>query len=287
MILDWLDTGPARVTTGVPVRRSIVIALAALLASVASGSAQESDEQWLEQCRDTRGRDNRRNFCEVRVERMPATRSLRVDAAPNGGITVRASDRSDIEVHARIRARAGSDDAASALARDVRIEMDGATIRSEGPRTEDDESWHMSFVVLVPARTDLTLESQNGPVSVSGVDGRIEARTQNGPLSLRDISGDVRARTQNGPLHVELSGTRWNGAGLDAETQNGPVSLDVPEGYSAELEIGTHNGPFSTDVPLTVTRLDGRSRRIQTTLGNGGAPVRVVTSNGPATIRRR
>jgi hypothetical protein len=36
--------------------------------------------------------------------------------------------------------------------------------------------------------------------------------------------------------------------------------------------------------PLTVTIQGRMTNRIHTTLGDGGAPVRVVTTNGPMTI---
>jgi hypothetical protein len=109
--------------------------------------------------------------------------------------------------------------------------------------------------------------------------------TQNGPMVVRRLAGDVRARTQNGPLVVELDGRRWQGAGLDAETSNGPLVLEVPDGYSAQLETGTINGPMIVGFPVTVQGRIGRSR-LHTTLGGGGPPVRAVTTNGPATIRR-
>jgi DUF4097 and DUF4098 domain-containing protein YvlB len=85
---------------------------------------------------------------------------------------------------------------------------------------------------------------------------------------------------------VELEGRGWEGAGLDAETVNGPVHLAVPEGYSARIETGTVNGPIDIDFPLTVTLQPGRRRQFTTVLGSGGAPIRVVTTNGPLTVRR-
>ena len=110
----------------------------------------------------------------------------------------------------------------------------------------------------------------------------LEAR--NGPVALRGVSGDVRARTQNGPLTVNLDGERWTGKGLDAETTNGPVSIRIPDGYSARLETGTVNGPMRIDFPITLQGSIGR--RIETTLGQGGPTIRAVTTNGPVTIRR-
>ena len=248
--------------------------------------AQQSDDEWRNDCRDRqRERETR---CVVKVDRMEAGGTLRVDAGQNGGVAVYGADRSDIEIHARIQAWAESAGDAESLAEDVSLDYGRGSIRADGPTTGRREGWSVSFVVYVPRQSDLDLQAHNGPVSATGVSGSIEARTQNGPLSLRSVSGQVNARTQNGPLDVELDGTRWTGQGLDAETRNGPVHLSIPDGYNARLETGTVNGPFDTEVPLQVT-LQGRqrSRRIEATLGNGGPLIRAITTNGPVVIRRR
>ena len=142
----------------------------------------------------------------------------------------------------------------------------------------------VSYVIYVPRRMDLRVVTSNGPLSVHGVTGRMDLRAHNGPVDLGGLGGDVRARAENGPLAVRLSGSRWNGEGLDAETTNGPVDLSLPDGYRATLTAGTVNGPMDVDVPLTVR---GRfPRQFTTELGGGGAPVRVVTTNGPVHIHR-
>jgi DUF4097 and DUF4098 domain-containing protein YvlB len=112
----------------------------------------------------------------------------------------------------------------------------------------------------------------------------MELSVTNGPLSLTDLAGDVHARATNGPLAVRLSGSRWDGQGLDAETTNGPVTLSIPAGYNASLTTGTVNGPMNIDIPVTV---QGRfPRQFTTQLGTGGAPIRAVTTNGPIVVRR-
>ena len=169
----------------------------------------------------------------------------------------------------------------------MRISAAGGTIRAEGPANDDDQRWVVSFEVYVPRQTDLDLSTENGPLAVRGVEGDMSLSAHNGPVALYGVAGDVRARVRNGPLSVVLGGNRWEGTGLDAETVNGPVVLSIPENYSARLETGTVNGPMSVDFPITVT-LQGRvNQRINATLGQGGAPVRVVTTNGPLVIKRR
>jgi DUF4097 and DUF4098 domain-containing protein YvlB len=81
-----------------------------------------------------------------------------------------------------------------------------------------------------------------------------------------------------------LKGTKWQGAGLDLQTTNGPVNLSIPEGYNAHLETGTVNGPMRFDFPVTVQgRID---RRLSLDIGSGGPTIRVVTTNGPVIVRR-
>jgi hypothetical protein len=260
------------------------LALALLPTLVA---AQQSDAEWLRNCteRDDGGRLAR--HCDVRVLQVAAPGGpIRVDAGENGAVAIEGWTGSGVEIHARVEARALTEAEARGLADAVGVATSG-NITATGPENDRDASWHVSFLVYVPSSADLEVSTNNGPLSVRGVTSRMTLETGNGPLALRDVGGDVHARAQNGPLSVSLTGDAWQGAGLDAETRNGPVTLSVPEGFNAQLETGTQNGPFSSDIPLTVT-LQGRLRRgpIALTLGGGGPPVRVVTTNGPMVIRR-
>lgn len=244
-----------------------------------------ADARWIAQCRDYSG-DWQVKHCETRVVTLAKGGTITVDPGENGGVQVEGWSRDSIEVHARIQTQAATDEDAAALARDIKIVTSGARIGAEGPPSGRRQSWAVSFVIYAPRRSDLRLDTQNGPIGVRDVTGRMALTAYNGPVSLDGVSGDVRARTTNGPIDVALTGERWEGAGLDAETTNGPVELAIPESYSAKLEFGTVNGPMTVGFPLTVT-IQGRvGRRITTTLGAGGAPVRAVTTNGPVEIRR-
>ncbi len=272
------------------VRFAAFLAVTALSLPFSPVRAQDSDDEWLEDCHHESWRDTRAKHCEIRETGLrPTARgtALTVDPGMNGGADIVGWDRDSIAVTARIQVNAHSEDEADAIAREIRIEAAGATVRAVGPDPVGRrQSWSVSFVVYVPRRTDLSLATENGPLSIREVAGRMALSTQNGPLSLVGVAGDVHARAQNGPLTVKLTGTRWDGAGLDAETMNGPADLRIPEDYNAKVDFGTVNGPLSVGFPLTVT-INGRvTDRISATLGAGGAPIRVVTTNGPMTVRR-
>jgi hypothetical protein len=99
------------------------------------------------------------------------------------------------------------------------------------------------------------------------------------------VGGDVRGRTTNGGLKIQLSGSRWDGAGLDVATTNGGITFVLPDDFNAELESATTNGSLSVDFPITVTgRID---RRLRTQLGAGGPLLRAITTNGGVSIKKR
>jgi Putative adhesin len=278
-----------------PIRTIPLLALLVLAAtSVAQGQSyrDDNDADWLDRCRN--GNDNRfsdddrAHACEVRNVPVKLTgRSISIDGQQNGGVHVVGWDGDSVRVTARLQAQDRTDAGAKTLLSRIRVVADGRSVRADGPSMEeyDHAGWAVSFMVFVPRKFDLDLEAHNGGLSVNGVNGKLELRTTNGSVALNDVGGDVNAHTQNGSLNVQLTGSKWDGAGLDAETHNGSVRLSVPERYSARLETGTVNGRINTEIPITVS--GNISRQMSFSIGAGGAPVRARTTNGSVSIMRR
>jgi hypothetical protein len=229
-------------------------------------------------------RSDKPSHCEIRQLSVPATDMLRVDAAPNGGIAVHGWDRPEVQVKAKVVANADTVEQARALAGQVKVLTDGG-IHAEGPKARDGSGWSVSFDVMAPSHGAFDLRSVNGGVSVADVDGRVTFKTTNGGIALDNVNGDVRGSTTNGGVHVTLQGQGWVGVGLDVETLNGGVQLRVPDGYSAHLDAATQNGGLQVDFPVTVQGSVGKT--LNSDLGNGGAPIRVRTTNGGVAVRRR
>jgi DUF4097 and DUF4098 domain-containing protein YvlB len=271
-------------------RTGWIFAAAAVTTSWLAGSsavAQKSDADWLAQCREQSS--ERYRHCEVRHVALPGGGPLRIDVRPNGGAQVTGWDQSTIAGSARIQVQADSESEAKALAGQIVVGGTSGVLRADGPESSEGRSWSVNFVLSAPRHTDLEIEAINGPIGITGISGQMTATTTNGPISLVEVGGNVRARATNGPLSIVLTGTSWDGEGLDAETRNGPVSVAVPEGYSAELDARTVNGPFRLGIPVTVQgELPvGRVRSVKAPIGAGGAPIRVATTNGPLSIEKR
>jgi hypothetical protein len=261
----------------------------ALLCAAIPLTAQQTEtraDRFIRDCDRYSGDRDRERFCEVRDVTIKAPqRSLFVDGRDNGGVTFYGWDKNEVLVRALIQASADTRPDAQALAKEIRIETDGDRVRSDGPLNRRYSNWSVSYEVWVPRKTSLDADTHNGGVAVEGVEGKMELRAVNGGISLRQVAGDIRAITTNGGVTAYLDGNTWRGTGLDLQTTNGGVSLEIPRGYNAELETGTVNGSMNIDFPVTVQGFIGR--RITTKLGQGGPRVRATTTNGGVRIRER
>jgi putative adhesin len=240
-------------------------------------------------CRDRGGDRGSERHCEVREESMAAG-PLTVDAGPNGGIRIEGWDQNSIRVQAMIQANAREEGRAREIAQSVQILAGNGHVSANGPERDSlgsRESWSVSYRINVPRRNDLDLRANNGGITIRDVSGNIKFDTNNGGVTLADLGGNVRGETHNGGLTVDLAGTRWDGDGIDVETTNGGVTLNIPAAYNAELETRTENGGFRIDFPITVQGELSMHRGIKTTLGAGGPPVRVRTTNGGLRVNRR
>jgi DUF4097 and DUF4098 domain-containing protein YvlB len=271
--------------------RTALVTTAVAAALVTGGSAQSRRDSTRDtgrnaamSCND-RNNDDRATHCEVREDTIGGANPLDIDAGRNGGIRVRGWDRGDVLVRSRIQASANTDAEARRLVAGVRVDTGGGRVRADGPDTTRDENWNVSFEINVPRTAMLTLNTNNGGISIDDFRGSAKFRATNGGLTLYNVGGDIRGETTNGGVTVDLSGDHWDGAGLDVETLNGGIRMTLPKGFSAQLEAGTTHGRVSVDFPITVTGTIGR--RLDTTLGSGGPRLRAVTTNGGVTIRQR
>ena len=97
---------------------------------------------------------------------IPPTRML---ALRNGGVSVTGWNNNEIVVKTRIRAKGRSMSEAKALAGQVRTVITGSTVSVDGPNKydDDDHQWSASLIASIPTRSNLRVETRNGPVSVS------------------------------------------------------------------------------------------------------------------------
>jgi hypothetical protein len=232
---------------------------------------------------------------------LPATSStVSAEASPNGGIYVYGWDRQDFGVLNCKAALADDRGTAESRLQQIKLSSDGGRLTVRGP---EDGDWVSYLIIHAPHTSSLALTGENGPISVSDISGKLEvhetngpfavrnsvgeiaAEVRNGPISYSGTGGDVHLRAENGPVSVRLSGTSWNGKGLEAHSENGPLTLKLPNHYTSSVLVETRGySPFHcSGCEGARKEFDDDNKSVQ--FGSGGPVIRMSTTNGPVSIK--
>ena len=89
-----------------------------------------------------------------------------------------------------------------------------------------------------------------------------------------------------GPAHgtVTLNVTKHGEDGIACETTNGMISLTLPPSVNARLSARVTNGAISQE-GFNLTVSEQSRRRLDATIGGGGPPIRLETTNGAIQVR--
>jgi DUF4097 and DUF4098 domain-containing protein YvlB len=156
------------------------------------------------------------------------------------------------------------------------------------------------------ARDQVVLTTVSGSLELSRARGLVQMDGVSSTLRIDDVAGELTAETVSGSIIVRRG--NLNGAVLKAmsggisyegaisrtgvfrfNTHSGSVSLTFPADVGANLELETFSGRINSDFPLTMQPGETggrRGRRMEFTLGDGGARVTAGAFSGSITIRR-
>jgi hypothetical protein len=229
-----------------------------------------------------------------------SAKPLRVVTEFHGGIVVYGDTQDQYTVKA-CKAAVNNDNGRKLL-RQINVAVANGEVKVDAPSASED--WLVYFIIESPKDANVDLTAVNAPISIRSFSGRALARTTNGPIAVKDSSGminvkavngpvafrgssgDVTLRADNGPIDIEIESARWQGAKLDAHTENGPVQLHLPAKFeSAALVETSAHSPFQCRAEACGTAKrtwNDNSRRIE--FGGSSPVVKVSNVNGPVSI---
>lgn len=195
----------------------------------------------------------------------------------NGSVRIEGWDKNYVEVRAIKRAAKERAD----LKR-VRIEVEtlpmAVNIRTRYPEN-DPAGVDVEYRVRVPYQVSLSrVETVNGNLFVSGVEGASDLRTVNGDVDVYEGGGRYSGKTTNGNVRVEMRSLARAGE-MTLESVNGSVGLALPQNANAQVDARSLNGEFHTELPLMV-QSGGLGREVRGSLGRGGLTLRLRSVNG-------
>ncbi len=175
----------------------------------------------------------------------------------SGNVQVRTGNSTEVQVTGRIRAtewfEGNVQEKIKRLEANPPIQQSGNTIRV-GHIDDPDlrRNISISYEVIVPAETDLRVESGSGNQRVEGIRGplqvsagsgglnisaigdRVRAETGSGDIQIDRVQGNVRAKTGSGSIRAdEIAG------GFEADTGSGHITLQQTAPGSVRVDTGS------------------------------------------------
>jgi hypothetical protein len=191
----------------------------------------------------------------------------------------------------------------------TRVEASGVSgdVTVRGTRAAVDASSVSGDVEVTDAASRASVNSVSGDVTVRGVAGDARVRSVSGDVTANDVQGDLRAESVSGELlldnvrsssvsvktvsgEIAFSGPLAAGGRYEFNSHSGDIQLRLPEGTNAALSVETYSGELDSDFPVTLqptSRERGpRRRRMEFSLGSGGATIMAQTFSGNITLER-
>lgn len=210
-----------------------------------------------------------------------------------GTIRVRAWDRSEVGVKARVVAQDACGSAAEQVEKtEIVIEPvgGGVEIRAEYGRIGSGFPWfgcttrpQVHFEVSLPRKADLRVKDYKSRVDVEGLEGDVRLHSYKGTLRLTGLEGGLDLETYKGDVTVATALRKPT----RIETQKADVTLTIPKGaaFSFEARLG-RRASFDSDLPLK-TGHRRRTTHYAEAVNGGGPLLSLRTHKGEFRLRER
>jgi DUF4097 and DUF4098 domain-containing protein YvlB len=222
---------------------------------------------------------------------------LQVLAMMPGDLKVIGWNKSSVRLEAeRIVYYSSPEDAKALLQKfpiQVRYNQTSGLIQTAGSPTPP-ATMEINLTLYVPGeKTDLAIRISQGDLSLESVKGWIEATVREGSLDAKSTAGYFSGKIERGDIHVEMSGKRYEGYEFSAMTRQGSVELRLPKEYSAALQLETRDGKVAVHYPPREVEgelippqivISKKGQSLKASVGDGGAPIRLVTYSGDVTL---
>ena len=195
----------------------------------------------------------------------------------NGSVSIKTWNEPKVEV---IAIKTGpSQEKLDLVKIDINSQADRLVIDTLYPKESRNLNVTVKYELTVPKTVSLnSIETVNGSVEITGVEGTIETNTVNGSINITG-GNTISAETVNGSIKAALLNIS-SSEKPNFETVNGSINLYLPNGIDAELDAQTLNGKIITDFPITFSGKVSGSKHLKGKIGRGGPKLSLETVNG-------
>jgi DUF4097 and DUF4098 domain-containing protein YvlB len=271
-------------------KRILILIVLVGLASIAGVVVRSSSDGPVGELRELVSHKNHKNEGDVREEirqTYELSPGARVELLGlNGAVTIETSETTKAEVY--IERKASSQEALER--RKVTIEADPNSLRIRGEK-EHDGFFSRFFGSNASERVSLKLPRQislqgkgikgafkageiDGPVEVTGVNGRVQVASATGSALFKGINGNVVV----GLKKIDAEGVNLNGI-------NGNIELQCASDLNADFDARGLNGRVVSDLP-NVSIDKSKRGHYSARIGSGGTGITAKGINGNIRLAR-
>jgi hypothetical protein len=208
----------------------------------------------------------------------------------NGKIEVEQADGSEVEIRAERVARAATDSGARELLPRITIkeEVSPDRVSVQTERMSGimiGAQFEVRYHVRAPKNAFVNVNNTNGQIALTGLGGKVMARTTNGAVTAKGLTGGVEARSTNGVVNIDFASVGHDP--ISARTTNGAVILALPEDAKADVTASWTNGGINIAPDLKLEVTEKSRRRFEGRMNGGGTPIELQTTNGGIRLRPR
>lgn len=230
--------------------------------------------------------------------------TVTVVGPPQGSITIEGWTNNEVEVLAEIELQAASEDDLKRLAsvNGFVIDEDLNHLRLLATGTHDKTfmrraakdfpkrllglPWKMDYRIRVPVSTDIEIDAGRGPILIAGVEGALRISAAESQAGLLLTGGTVNATVGSGNVKLRIPVRSWRGAGAEVRLASGDLELELPIGFSADVDAEIlRSGSIEDKFGLEPRMRSGITRTsLKARAGVGGAYFHLVVGDGTIKI---
>jgi DUF4097 and DUF4098 domain-containing protein YvlB len=138
---------------------------------------------------------------------------------------------------------------------------------------------------LVNFKGDMELRSGDGHQDIDSVEGKLQATAGDGHIRAAGRFDGLELNTGDGRIEARVLPGSAITSDWTLHAGDGSVTLQLPEGFAADLDLHTGDGHIDLDLPLTV---EGQlsHNNVRGKLNGGGSPLRVHTGDGSIKLEK-
>lgn len=161
----------------------------------------------------------------------------------------------------------------------------------------------VEVTIHMPREGHVNLRTGDGFIEVRHLKGQMDLQTGDGHQEITEVDGTLRARSGDGHIdasgrfdamelytgdgHIEARATAGStvNSTWSIRTGDGSVTLQLPDGFPADVDLRTSDGRVTADIPISVIGKLG-DKNVRGKINGGGNLITVRTGDGSIRLQK-